>query len=395
MKKLSLLAALLIPFYTSCQADTDSKLDQYIQSSMTKYHAPGASIAIIKNNKIIYSKAYGYADVTTKRAMTTNTLLQACSITKTTTSLAVLLSLANHHLNVNTQVNEVLTSWQVPKNEFTIKQPVTIRMLLDHSAGILNPYANYFIKSRGQTPTALQMLKGEAPAKNQPLKATYIPGSKYEYCNGCYVTLQQVLEDINHKLYVPLMQSLVLTPLKLEHSTYDVSYVLDHPTSFALPYSPEGHVYDDAPFMVMMKDLDIRKKNINGNAGVSVGGLWTTPSDLATFAIAIQQSLANEKGSYIPHNVAEGMVTPSSTKTRGLGFFITNKYGDETPNGKYFMHGGFNQGYLAIFVASKAKNGDGIFIMVNVSPDYNTQDVYEWGFIKNVEKYVADHYYWK
>jgi hypothetical protein len=109
----------------------------------------------------------------------------------------------------------------------------------------------------------------------------------------------------------------------------------------------------------------------------------------------MQQSLANDKGAYIPHSIAQEMVAPSSTKTRGLGFFITNKYGDETPNGKYFMHGGFNQGYLAIFVASKAKNGDGAFIMVNVSPDYNTQDVYEWGFIKDVEKHIADYYHWK
>ncbi len=310
---------------------------------MTKYHAPGASIAIIKDNKIIYSKAYGYADVATKREMTTNTMLQACSITKTTTSLAVLLSLANHHINVNTPVNEVLTSWQVPKNKFTDKQPVTIRMLLDHSAGILNPYYKYSIKPEDQTPTALQMLKGSAPAKNPPLEATYLPGSKYEYCNGCYVALQQVLEDVNQQLYVPLMQSLVLTPLKMEHSTYDVSYVFDHPTSFALPYSPSGKVYDDVPFMVMMKNLDIRKKNIDGNAGVSVGGLWTTPNDLAIFALAMQQSLAGDKGTYIPQNIAKSMLTPSSSKTRGLGFFITNKYGDETPNGKYFMHGGFNQ----------------------------------------------------
>jgi CubicO group peptidase (beta-lactamase class C family) len=260
MKKLFLLTTLLISFATSCHAASVTELDQYIMSSMSKYHVPGASIAVIKNNKITYSKAYGYADTATKREMTTDTLLQACSITKPTTALAVLLSLANHHINVNSPVNAVLTSWQVPKNEFTAKQPVTIRQLLDHSAGILNPYSNYSIKPEDQTPTALQMLQGHAPEKNPPLTATYIPGSKYEYCNGCYIALAQVLEDINHKLYVPLMQALVLTPLKMKHSTYDVAYVLDHPTSFALPYSPTGKIYDDAPFMVMMRDVNIRKK---------------------------------------------------------------------------------------------------------------------------------------
>jgi CubicO group peptidase (beta-lactamase class C family) len=239
------------------------------------------------------------------------------------------------------------------------------------------------------------MLKGESPAKNPPLKATYTPGTKYEYCNGCYVALQQLLEDVNHQLYAPLMQSLVLTPLKMKRSTFDISYIFEHPDSFALPYSPVGKVYEDVPFMVMMKNMDIRKKNIAGNAGISVGGLWTTPSDLATFAIGIQKSLANDKDSYIPHDIAKLMVDPSSTKTRGLGFFITNKYGDETTSGNYFMHGGFNQGYLAIFVASKSKSGDGAVIMVNVSPDYNTKDVYEWGFIKDVEKYSANQNKWK
>lgn len=388
MKKSILLLSSLLAF-TSCYAADDAAIDQFIVKKMKEYSVPGASIAIINHKKITYKKAYGYADLHTKRKMATDTLLQACSISKTITSLAVLLSFSKQHISIDDPANQFLTSWQIPSNAFTAKHPVTVLTLLNHSAGMINPYENFSFAAGETYPTNQDLLRGKPPAKNQPLTAKWVPGSKYEYCNGCYVVLQQVLEDVDHESFSHIMQSMVLTPLKMTNSHFDIALPYDHPDEIALPYSPSGKVYADLPFMQTAQ----KARYIHADNGLAVGGLWTTPSDLATFVIAIQNALAGNQ-SYVPRKIANMMVQPSSTKTRGLGFFINNKFADEVANGKYFSHGGFNQGYLAILIAGKT-NGKGAVIMVNVSPDYHTKDkVQQWNFIRAVQKYIAQSEKW-
>ncbi len=389
MKKTILLALGSLLFCTSCYASDEADIDQFIVKKMQEYRIPGASIAIVDNMKIAYKKAYGFADLQTKRKMTTDTLLQACSISKTTASLAVLLSFNKQHLSINDPANQFLTSWKIPANAFTAKHAVTVATLLNHSAGMINPYLNYSFSERENAPTNLEMLQGKAPAKNPALTAKWVPGSKYEYCNGCYVVLQQVLVDVDHASFSEIMQSMVLTPLQMTNSHFDIALPYDHPDAIALPYSPDGEVYADLPFMKTSQ----KARYIDADNGLAVGGLWTTPSNLATFVIALQNALAG-KPSYIPSNIAKLMIQPSSTKTRGLGFFINDKFADEVPHGKYFSHGGFNQGYLAMLIAGKT-NGKGAIIMVNVSPDYHTKDkVQQWDFIRAVEKYIAQHENW-
>lgn len=389
MKKLAAFLSLSLFLATTYAATEKQSLDDYIHQKMQEYHVPGASVAIISDKKIAFAKAYGFANVATKRPMTIETQLQACSITKPFTSLAILLTLANQGISVDTNANNYLTSWKIPANNYTRQHPVTIRMLLDHSAGILNPFTHYSFNPNSPDPTLLQLLNGEKPATNPHIAATRVPGSKYEYCNGCYVILGALLQDLTHQSYATSVESLVLNPLNMQHSTFMISK-LDH---IAYPYQPNGKVYENVPFM--QNDF-IRKQNkfSADNAGIAVGGLWTTSHDLALFAIAIQDSLANKRGSYIPRDISEAMIKPSSTNTRSLGFFIGDKYANETKDGDYFMHGGFNQGYLAILIASKT-SGKGTAIMINVSPDYHSKgDIHEWGFIKDVEHYIADQEHW-
>lgn len=121
--------------------------------------------------------------------------------------------------------------------------------------------------------------------------------------------------------------------------------------------------------------------------------LWTTPSDLARFIIAIQHSLNTSQG-FLSQKLAISLVTPSSTATRGLGFFISNKEGEEQKNGRYFMHSGANIGYLTLLIGSlDGKNG--AVIMINISPEWNAKDFPQFDFIKNVLKLIANYYDWQ
>ncbi|HSM07934.1 MAG TPA: serine hydrolase, partial [Gemmatimonadota bacterium] len=91
---------------------------------------------------------------------------------------------------------------------------------------------------------------------------------------------------------------------------------------------------------------------------MAAAGLWTTASDLARFAIAIQRSLRGEPGGILEPETARAMVTPVRDAA-GLGFFMQNVDGPV-----YFGHDGADEGFQAMLVASR-DGGYGAAVMVN------------------------------
>lgn len=200
-----------------------------------------------------------------------DTIFQACSITKTLTSTAVLQVLNKYKISLDAPVNDYLQRWKIPKNKFTVEQPVTIRMLLNHTAAISNPYPNGGYPYNAKLPTLTQVFLGQPPATNPPLRVTHKSGEKYSYCNGCYSILQMFLEDVTNENYPELMDKLILHPLKMNDSEFDNQLFLKEPNKVALPYDDKYQRFSQAPIT---------------NPIYSTGLLWTTPTDLAKFITA-------------------------------------------------------------------------------------------------------------
>jgi hypothetical protein len=91
---------------------------------------------------------------------------------------------------------------------------------------------------------------------------------------------------------------------------------------------------------------------------MQAAGLWTTASDLARFAIAMQNSLRGVDGGVLQTETAREMVTPVM-ESAGLGFFI-----DDNDGAMYFQHGGADEGFQALLIASRDE-GYGLAVMAN------------------------------
>jgi len=320
---------------------------------MKAYKTPGASIAVINNYKIEWARGYGVRDTETNEAVNLDTLFQAASISKPVTTMAVLRLVQQGKLNLDEDVNKKLVSWKVPENEFTRDKKVTIRGILTHTAG----FDVFFYDGTpvGElAPTALQLLKGEKPATTPPLQVVYTPGSKNIYTSGGFLVLMQLLVDVTGKPFPQLMEELVFSPLGMKNSTFA------QPLPQNLQQRAAAGVQRGEP----VKGKWLIKANM------ASGGLWTTASDLAKFAVELQKARLGKSNKVLSKETANLMIPPreaqisggdgTSVKVRGLGIGVAGE--GQTIR---FNHGGNNTGYRSEMVIFG--NGQGFVILTNGS----------------------------
>src|SRR6478672_3658043 len=127
---------------------------------LAKHDRPGAGIALIEGGRIAWAQGYGVKELGRPEPVTTSTLFQAGSISKPVAALGALLLVQQGKLALDEDVNAKLTSWRVPQNAFTLVQPVTMRLLLSHRAGVIVPgFPGY--AAGAQVPNLLEVLEGK------------------------------------------------------------------------------------------------------------------------------------------------------------------------------------------------------------------------------------------
>ena len=353
-------------------------LQRRIEQLRQEHAIPGASAAVIENGTIVWAKGFGVADLASGRPVTTDTLFQAQSITKTLTALATVKLLAAKQIALDEPVNRYLKSWVIPENDYTAKVPVSFRMLLNHTGALSNPYPDGCCGPKETLPTLQQVLRGMPPANNQPLTVVRIPGSSFDYCNGCYTVLQPALESISQQSFPALMQELVLTPAGMDRSTFNNSFFLSDKSTIAIPYDVDDQPHARAPMRHPI---------------LSTGLMWSTAIDLARFNIAFTSAL-NANHELIKKDLARQLSTPSSSATRSLGFFIGNRDADLKGQGRYLFHSGSGNGYLSLSIISR--NGEhGAVFLINKAPNpWTTTDIPQYAFIKSSLKAVNTAYKW-
>lgn len=302
-----------------------------INDRMRAYGVPGLSIAVIDHGRIAWAKGYGVADMTSGRAVTTKTLFQAASISKPISAMGVLLLIQRGLVGLDENVNDKLKGWMVPETDLTRASPVTVRMLLNHTAGVIHDdgsgYVPYTIGDK--LPTLVQILKGEPPARSGSIRIVSLPGKSFGYSGAGYEILQQLVTDVSGRSFDEYMQSEVLGPIGMTSSTF--AQPLPKPL---LIDAATGH-YSGG--MALPGRFRVSPE-------LTVAGLWTTPTDIARYVINVQESYAGSSEKPLSASVAQQMLNPG-LGSRGLGPAIS-----ATGRSARFGHDGFNEGFESSFV---------------------------------------------
>lgn len=313
-----------------------------IATRMAQLKVPGVSVAVINHGSIEWARAYGVAEAGSKRLVTPTTMFQAASISKPVAALGALHLAQLGKLSLDDDVNRSLRAWKVPAGAQTADAPVTMRNLLNHSAGTtVHGFRGY---AAGEAvPTLLQLLDGSKPANSAPVRVTAKPGEAWMYSGGGLSIAQLVMTTASGKAFAPLMQETVLAPLSMQHSTFEQ------------PLPPSLHA-------AAATGHDDQGKPIAGKWHTypeqAAAGLWTTPSDLARFAIELQLASAGKSKKVISQTMATHMLTRLKGQF-GLGIEV-DKAGD-LPT---FSHGGANAGFRTSLFAYTT-SGQGAVVMTN------------------------------
>ena len=354
-----LLVVNLLPFAVFGQTNSDAQIKRVesgllppvlikgdpswsLEERMKHWKVPGLSIAVVKDFKIEWARSYGVKDIDTKEPVTTETLFQAGSISKPVAAMVALKRVQDGKITLDENINDKLQTWKLPDNEFTAKKKVTLANLLSHTAGLtVHGFPGYATGEK--IPTLPQVLDGVEPANTAAVRVNMEPGTRFRYSGGGTTIAQLAIMDIEKKPFPQIAEQTVLGPLKMTNSTYSQPLPDDWRKKAA-----SGHRRDGA--LVAGK--------IHVYPEMAAAGLWTTPTDLAKFAIEVQLSRVGKSNKILNKELIDKMVTPFMEEV-GLGFFI-----QKFSSAVYFGHDGADEGFRASLLMNREK-GYGAVVMVN------------------------------
>lgn len=295
-----------------------SPISQTTPEILSQLGTPSASIAVLDNNSIT-AKCYSTLNNNTE------TVFQACSISKPVAAMAAMKLVSQNRLSLDEPITKylsesVIKAMTTPETA-QLLECVTVKQLLSHTAGLtVSGFPGY----ADDIPEPETIIVGQPPSNTPQIRISGLPGHRFSYSGGGLTVLQMMLQHTTQKPFSELMQDLVLTPLDMTRSFYKTPGKGDnHALSF---YT--GVRAAEVPFHVYPEQ--------------AAAGLWTTPTDLLKVVRAMQDSLLaadddKQDSSFLPRDLARKIFDEVSNDM-ALGWRAPK-------NGVTFSHSGSNFGF--------------------------------------------------
>lgn len=313
---------------------------------------PGVSVVIVNGDKTVYSKGFGYADIDTKKSVTSKTLFELGSNSKAFTALAILNLRKEGRINLNDPVKKYIPWFKMRyKGQYKGKKideyvDITLNQLLHHTSGI--PF-----KSIGDIPIDDGDDALEKTVRTQVGKELdYYPGEKYLYATINYDVLGLVIEKVSGNSFEQYIKDDILDPLGLEHT-----YLFRNEFN-----------QDDIATGYKLKFLRTVEYNAPKYRGNKPAGYFiTNTEDLARW-IKIQlgsQEYDNfDKGLIELSHIPDRTVAPSAIgASYACGWSVI-----QDSRGR-IVHGGSNPNYSS-YILLRTQEGLGVGVLANLNSLY-------------------------
>lgn len=342
--------------------DGNSDQEFSVHERMNHYGVPGVSVAVVEGCKIVDVRGFGTA-APGGRPVDSGTLFQAGSVSKAVAAAGALKLVEAGALSLDEDVSRFLRNWDIPRPATLGAPVITLRHLLSHGGGLtVDGFKGYPTDSA--LPDLTQILDGEPPANTAPVRIEQMPGTSWRYSGGGFVLAQLLMEQTTGTLFHEFMRDRILRPAGMYMSSYQQP--LD-PTR--APRAAHGTLADGTPIPGGWRIYPEQ----------AAAGLWSTPSDLSRFAIALVRSMRSEDAGLLEQGTAQEMMR-RQIGAWGLGIEVS-------PEGqpRKFGHTGAPVGYRTLWLMFP-DTCQGATVMTN--SDEGMTLAYE------VARAIADQYAW-
>ncbi|GKX65196.1 cyclic peptide export ABC transporter [Inconstantimicrobium mannanitabidum] len=190
--------------------DETVKVEKFIEKNMKEGNVPGVSISIVKGDKTVYQKGFGYSDLESKKPVNSQTLFEIGSNSKAFTALGILNLEKSGQININDEVTKYIPWLKVKYKDKEV--PITIEQLLHQTSGI--PF-----KTIDKIPVSNETSALEETIKTLVgMELDSEPGKKFQYATINYDVLGLIIEKVTGKTYENYIEETILKPMGLNNT---------------------------------------------------------------------------------------------------------------------------------------------------------------------------------
>lgn len=210
-----------------------------ISSLLTEYSIPGAGIAIVAKDSIVFIEGLGYANMAHKVPVTADTRFRMGSITKSFVALGFLKLVEEGRIDLQISVKDIVPEINII-NPWEDTDPVRLVHLLEHTSGFGNSFKEFNLDDDPEMP-----LQAALTVVGEALTCRFRPGTCYSYSNTGYGLAGYILEKVTGIRYEDFLKTAILNPVGMESSTFILE---DHKHKQSLA---QGYVNDfkKAPYV--------------------------------------------------------------------------------------------------------------------------------------------------
>jgi CubicO group peptidase (beta-lactamase class C family) len=261
--------ALLFPITSIAQ---ENKAEAAIQQIMKENPVMGLSVAVVKNNKFIYSHSFGLKDAETNTPLTNENIFRIASISKSFSATAIMQLVEAKKVNLDQDVSDLI-GFKVRNPKFP-ETVITLRLMLSHLSSI-NDSQGYF------------SLDSINPAKSvnwYKCYNNYEPGKKYEYCNFNFNMIGTIIEKVSGERFDAYIQNHILNPLQL-YGGYYVNGLDKSKFATIYEYQPDAAKFVASPNAYAPRTTEVAAYQMGYSAPIfsPTGGMKISAKDLATY----------------------------------------------------------------------------------------------------------------
>jgi CubicO group peptidase (beta-lactamase class C family) len=290
-------------------AELASFLNATITAELTNYHVAGATVAVVKDGRLFYTKGYGYADVENKTPVDANvSMFEIGSVTKLFTWTTVMQLVEEGKIDLHADVNTYLKDFKIPA---TYPQPITMENLMTHTAGFEEQPKGVAVSDPKDIQPLGTVLAQTIPARVWP------PGQVWSYSNWGAALAGYIVEEVSGIPFDRYVKEKLFTPLGMNNTTIEQPAPPQLAPNIAKTYAYNSSVgvFEQTHDMVVQL--------------APAGAIYSTAPDMAKFMIAHLNDGTYNNTRILNTPTVQDMhrahFTPDPYTKFGLGFFMGNQ----------------------------------------------------------------------